>query len=190
MKHTIQPPTTDKHLIRWVETGPPAFTSAPQWVRRRRLPPEARWARSVAIRWPCCHSADTTWATTFVTGLKMQRKLSITPRVFHVNWFRKIPTASFCGRATAKICACSSGSSIAYMAVFGVRRHQSAGRRISTTWSGRAWTSPGGRSTRFRRSTARRGSGEVRDQEELFIALHDHLPSELVYERELLICRL
>jgi phosphoenolpyruvate carboxykinase (GTP) len=26
--------------------------------------------------------------------------------------------------------------------------------------------------------------------EELFIQLHDHLPSELVYERELLICRI
>jgi phosphoenolpyruvate carboxykinase (GTP) len=31
---------------------------------------------------------------------------------------------------------------------------------------------------------------EVIDHEELFIQLHDHLPKELVYERELLICRL
>jgi phosphoenolpyruvate carboxykinase (GTP) len=31
---------------------------------------------------------------------------------------------------------------------------------------------------------------EVIDHEELFIELHDHLPPELVYERELLICRL
>jgi phosphoenolpyruvate carboxykinase (GTP) len=31
---------------------------------------------------------------------------------------------------------------------------------------------------------------EVMSHEELFIALHDHLPSEMVYERELLICRL
>jgi len=30
----------------------------------------------------------------------------------------------------------------------------------------------------------------VMAHEELFIALHDHLPSEMVYERELLICRL
>jgi phosphoenolpyruvate carboxykinase (GTP) len=28
------------------------------------------------------------------------------------------------------------------------------------------------------------------DHEELFIALHDHLPAEMIYERELLICRL
>jgi phosphoenolpyruvate carboxykinase (GTP) len=31
---------------------------------------------------------------------------------------------------------------------------------------------------------------EVIEQEELFIELHDHLPPEMVYERELLICRL
>jgi phosphoenolpyruvate carboxykinase (GTP) len=31
---------------------------------------------------------------------------------------------------------------------------------------------------------------EVLGHEELFIALHDHLPKEMVYERELLICRL
>ena len=31
---------------------------------------------------------------------------------------------------------------------------------------------------------------EVIGHEELFILLHDHLPSEMVYERELLICRL
>ena len=31
---------------------------------------------------------------------------------------------------------------------------------------------------------------EVIAHEELFIELHDHLPSEMVYERELLICRL
>jgi phosphoenolpyruvate carboxykinase (GTP) len=31
---------------------------------------------------------------------------------------------------------------------------------------------------------------EVIGHEELFIELHDHLPPEIVYERELLICRL
>jgi len=30
----------------------------------------------------------------------------------------------------------------------------------------------------------------VMDHEELFIRLHDHLPPEMIYERELLICRL
>ena len=31
---------------------------------------------------------------------------------------------------------------------------------------------------------------EVMDHEELFIELHNHLPPEMIYERELLICRL
>jgi len=31
---------------------------------------------------------------------------------------------------------------------------------------------------------------EVMDHEHLFIELHDHLPPEIIYERELLICRL
>lgn len=31
---------------------------------------------------------------------------------------------------------------------------------------------------------------EVIGHEELFLALHDHLPPEMIYERELLICRL
>jgi len=36
-----------------------------------------------------------------------------TPRIFHVNWFRKDETEDFSGPASAKTCACSSGSSIA-----------------------------------------------------------------------------
>jgi len=56
-------------------------------------------------------------------------------------------------------------------------------------WEG-PWTSPGGRSTRFRRFDRTAWKRKVMDHEELFIALHDHLPSEMVYERELLICRL
>jgi phosphoenolpyruvate carboxykinase (GTP) len=31
---------------------------------------------------------------------------------------------------------------------------------------------------------------EVMNHEELFLLLHDHLPPEMIYERELLICRL
>ena len=31
---------------------------------------------------------------------------------------------------------------------------------------------------------------EVIGHEELFIDLHDHLPPEMIYQRELLICRL
>ena len=40
------------------------------------------------------------------------------------------------------------------------------------------------------RSIATHGRAEVIGHEELFIDLHDHLPPEMIYERELLICRL
>ena len=40
---------------------------------------------------------------------------------------------------------------------------------------------------KFDRAAWRR---EVIGHEELFILLHDHLPPEMIYERELLICRL
>ena len=35
------------------------------------------------------------------------------PQIFHVNWFRQDAPANSCGRATARICACCAGSSIA-----------------------------------------------------------------------------
>jgi phosphoenolpyruvate carboxykinase (GTP) len=31
---------------------------------------------------------------------------------------------------------------------------------------------------------------EIIGHEELFLTLHDHLPNEMIYERELLICRI
>ena len=36
----------------------------------------------------------------------------------------------------------------------------------------------------------RRLAGRSDGHEELFIELHDHLPPEMIYERELLICRI
>ena len=38
--------------------------------------------------------------------IKMQRSLSVTPRIFHVNWFRKDANGNFCGRASARTCGC------------------------------------------------------------------------------------
>ncbi len=45
-------------------------------------------------------------------------------------------------------------------------------------------------STSYRRSIAPKWRREIIDHEELFIDLHDHLPSEMIYERELLLCRI
>ena len=40
-------------------------------------------------------SAVITWATISGTGSEMQRSLSETPRIFHVNWFRKDEQGEF-----------------------------------------------------------------------------------------------
>ena len=68
---------------------------APPWVRRRPRRPPGRSARSAAIRWRCCRSAATTWATTSGTGSRCSARLSETPRIFHVNWFRKDADGKF-----------------------------------------------------------------------------------------------
>ena len=61
---------------------------------------------------------------------------------------------------------------------------------ITRISSGAAWISPRRSSTQLQLSIAPPGAQEVIGHEELFIDLHDHLPPEMVYERELLICRL
>ena len=44
--------------------------------------------------------------------------------------------------------------------------------------------------TRIAEATRAGWRAEILGHEELFIDLHTHLPKELIYERELLICRL
>ena len=66
-----------------------ASTSARRWGRRRRPPRPAASARCGAIRWRCCRSAAITWATTSGTGSRCSGCSSETPKIFHVNWFRK-----------------------------------------------------------------------------------------------------
>ena len=52
-------------------------------------------ARCGAIRWRCCRSAVTTWATISGTGSRCSARCSETPRIFHVNWFRKDADGKF-----------------------------------------------------------------------------------------------
>ena len=46
--------------------------------------------------------ADTIWATTSGTGFGCSGALSATPRIFHVNWFRKDADGQFTGLGLAK----------------------------------------------------------------------------------------
>ncbi len=126
--------------------------------------------------------------------LKMQRTLSVTPRVFHVNWFRKDTNGKFLWPGY------SENMRILKWIVDRVRG-RALGKETPIGWTPHFddinWEGLKIPKEKLRvifdelqsvdRAAWRR---EVMDHEELFLALHDHLPPEMIYERELLICRL
>ena len=122
--------------------------------------------------------------------LKMQRDLAQTPRIFHVNWFRKDAEGRFLWPGY------SENMRVLKWIVDRVRgRAQGKETPIGWTphfadirWEGLSFA----RETFEQLQAVDRGlwRKEVMEHEELFLALHDHLPAEMIYERELLICRL
>jgi phosphoenolpyruvate carboxykinase (GTP) len=122
--------------------------------------------------------------------LKMQRNLSATPRVFHVNWFRKGPDGKFLWpgygenmRVLKWIVDRVRGRALGKETPIGWTPHFE-----DINWKGLDFS----RATFDELQKVDRGQWkqEVMGHEELFLLLHDHLPPEMVYERELLICRL
>jgi phosphoenolpyruvate carboxykinase (GTP) len=122
--------------------------------------------------------------------IKMQRYLSSTPRIFHVNWFRRGPDGSFLWPGYSE--------NMRVLKWIVDRAHgRAAGRETPIGWMPRyedlEWKGLSFTREQFDELQAfdrAQWRQEVIGQEELFIDLHDHLPPELVYERELLICRL
>jgi len=122
--------------------------------------------------------------------IKMQRGLDATPRIFQVNWFRKDENGKFLWPGFSE-----------NMRVLRwiVERVQGHGRGRETPvgwvpryedidWSGLDFSREDfDELMKFDRAAWRK---EVIAHEELFIELHDHLPPEMIYERELLICKL
>lgn len=122
--------------------------------------------------------------------IKMQRALTETPKIFHVNWFRK--------NADGRFLWPGFQDNMRVLKWIVDRVHGRVPTRESPIgWLPRYedidWTGLDFSRTAFEalqevdRTQWRR---EVIEHEELFIDLHDHLPPEMVYERELLICRL
>ena len=126
----------------------------------------------------------------FRTWLRMQRSLNNTPRVFHVNWFRKDENGKFLWPGF------SQNFRILRWIVDRVRgRAMARETPIGWTpyfedihWEGLDF--PRGQFERLQNVDREALKREVIQHEELFIALHNHLPPEMIYERELLICRL
>jgi phosphoenolpyruvate carboxykinase (GTP) len=122
--------------------------------------------------------------------IKLQRALSSTPRVFHVNWFRKGPDGKFLWPGY--------GENMRILKWIVDRVHGRAqGRETPIGWTPyyedihwEGLNFPQKTFDELQKVDRAKWLKEVIGHEELFLALHDHLPKEMIYERELLICRL
>ncbi len=120
----------------------------------------------------------------------MQRRLTETPRIFHVNWFRKDDQGKFLWpgfrenmRVLKWIVDRSRGRALGRETPIGwIPRYE------DIDWDGMQFSKENFDQLQAFDKTAWRR--EVMDHEELFLDLHDRLPKELIYERELLICRM
>jgi phosphoenolpyruvate carboxykinase (GTP) len=122
--------------------------------------------------------------------IQMQRSLSETPRIFQVNWFRKDTDGTFLWpgfrqnmRVLKWIVERARGRAVGKETPIGWMPHYE-----DIEWKGLDFSKEQFEKLQaFDRSAWR---AEVIEHEELFFDLHDRLPPEIVYERELLICRL
>jgi phosphoenolpyruvate carboxykinase (GTP) len=121
---------------------------------------------------------------------KMQRSLGETPRVFNVNWFRKDESGKFLWPGF------SENMRVLRWIVDRVRGRTPA-KETPIGWQPRYedidWTGLDFSREQFETlQTVDRQAWkrEIIGHEELLLDLHAHLPKEMIYERELLICRL
>jgi len=122
--------------------------------------------------------------------IQMQRLLSETPRIFHVNWFRKDAEGKFLWpgfgenmRVLKWIVDRAHGRAVAKETPIGWMPHYE-----DMEWKGLDFSKE--QFERLQAFDRRAWRSEVIEHEELFFDLHDRLPPEIIYERELLICRL
>ncbi|MFL6350741.1 MAG: phosphoenolpyruvate carboxykinase (GTP) [Bryobacteraceae bacterium] len=122
--------------------------------------------------------------------LKMQRLITVTPKIFHVNWFRKDADGKFMWpgysenmRVLKWIVDRSLSRAVGKESAIGwMPRYE------DFDWDGLDF--PKEKFDELQGFDPAAWRAEVIGQEELFIDLHDHLPPEMIYERELLICRI
>jgi phosphoenolpyruvate carboxykinase (GTP) len=122
--------------------------------------------------------------------IKMQRLLDETPKIFHVNWFRKDKEGKFIWpgfsenmRVLKWVVDRAHGRTLGKETPIGWTP-----RYEDIEWQGMSF--PKEKFDELQEFDRAAWRQEVLGHEELFLDLHDHLPSEMVYERELLICRL
>lgn len=122
--------------------------------------------------------------------ISMQNNLSETPRIFSVNWFRKDADGRFLWpgfgenmRVLKWIVERSTGNGMSKETPIGwMPRYE------DIDWTGMDF--PKEKFDELQKLDRTAWRTEVLSHEELFLDLHSHLPKELIYERELLICRM
>jgi phosphoenolpyruvate carboxykinase (GTP) len=122
--------------------------------------------------------------------IQMQRRLKATPRIFHVNWFRKDEQGKFLWPGFGE------NMRVLKWVVDRVRgRAQALETPIGWTpcygdmdWQG--LNLPREKFDKLQHVDPNDWTDEVMGHEKLFISLHDHLPPEMIFERQLLVCRL
>ncbi|MFZ9745250.1 MAG: phosphoenolpyruvate carboxykinase (GTP) [Opitutaceae bacterium] len=120
----------------------------------------------------------------------MQKRLTETPRIFHVNWFRK--------GADGKFLWPGFGDNMRVLKwIVDRARGRALARETPIGWMPRYedldWTGldfPREQFEALQHFDRALWRQEVIGHEELFLDLHAHLPKEMIYERELLICRM
>jgi len=122
--------------------------------------------------------------------IRMQRSLSETPKIFHVNWFRKDKDGNFMWpgfsenmRVLKWVVDRAHGRTLGKETPIGWIPHYE-----DIEWEGLDF--PKEKFEELQTFDREAWRHEVLGHEELFLDLHDRLPPEMVYERELLICRL
>jgi phosphoenolpyruvate carboxykinase (GTP) len=122
--------------------------------------------------------------------LRMQRSLSETPRIFHVNWFRKDVEGKFMWpgfsenmRVLKWVVDRAHGRALAKETPIGWMPQYE-----DIEWQGLDF--PKKKFEELQAFDRDAWRDEVLGHEELFLDLHDRLPAEMIYERELLICRI
>jgi phosphoenolpyruvate carboxykinase (GTP) len=122
--------------------------------------------------------------------IMMQRDLSDSPRIFQVNWFRK--------DAEGKFLWPGFGENLRVLRwIVGRCQGRCRARETPLGWMPRYedidWSGLDMPRERFEQLTTldrKAWRSELIQHEELFLDIHAHLPKELLFERELLICRL
>ncbi|MEY4488033.1 MAG: hypothetical protein RIQ79_541, partial [Verrucomicrobiota bacterium] len=122
--------------------------------------------------------------------IKMQRGLDASPRIFCVNWFRKDAAGNFIWPGFSEnmrvlkwiVDRCQGRARARETPLGWMPRYE------DIDWTGLDFP----RDTFETLTTVDRLAwrAEILGHEELFVDLHAHLPKEMIFERELLICRL